>query len=424
MTFLVADNSKIIQLRPAILALLAIGGLFVLSLNNGGITAAMLGLAGVLAGISLFQASFGFSASWRALVRDGKTHGLRVQLLMFALVGTIVLPLIAFGGGAYRGALAPFGVAVILGAFLFGIGMQIAGACASGSMYAAASGSVKSVVTIIGFIIGVTAAVASFETWSVWPVVPTVSLIHSFGGYGAVAAHLGLSSLALLLAYGYERFRRGKVEGLLSDKAGNTGLLERWPLVWGAIGLGIAALLIVLLSGRPWALISAYALWGSKIAALTGADVSFWGHWAANPDILEKSIFADAASVIDLGVVGGAMLAAAVTGRFALRGSLPLKGLLLALIGGIVMGFGARLSVGCNIGAFFSGIISGSMHGWVWGIFALAGTATALGLQALGTKLWSVMRTTLLLHTTARGKTTAVASTTPAVSTTTPAAAA
>ena len=102
---------------------------------------------------------------------------------------------------------------------------------------------------------------------------------------------------------------------------------------------------------------------------------------------LEKSIFADAASVIDLGVIGGAMLAAAVTGRFSLRAGLPLKGLLLALIGGIVMGFGARLSVGCNIGAFFSGIVSGSMHGWVWGIFALAGTAVALRLQALGENL-------------------------------------
>jgi uncharacterized protein len=368
---------------PSLLAVLALGALTCLGFQNGGLAMAGLALAGALAGLSLLQASFGFTASWRALVLEGRTHGLRVQLLMFAVVGAVVMPLIAFGGGAYKGALAPVGVAVVLGAFLFGIGMQIAGACASGAMFAAGSGSLKNLVTIIGFIIGVTAAVGSFETWSAWPILPTVSLTHSFGGFGAVGIHLALCAFAVLLAMGYETLRRGRIEGLLVDRTGETRLFRRWPMLWGAIGLGIAAVLIVVLSGRPWALISAYALWGSKLVALTGEDVSFWGHWAANPDILEKSIFADAASVVDLGTIGGAMLAAALTGRFALRGGLPLKGILLALIGGIVMGFGARLSVGCNIGAFFSGIVSGSLHGWIWGVFALSGTAFALGLKTL-----------------------------------------
>ncbi len=104
--------------------------------------------------------------------------------------------------------------------------------------------------------------------------------------------------------------------------------------------------------------------------------------------MLDQSIFADAASVVDLATIAGAMLAAGVTGRFALRGGVPLKGLALALIGGLVMGFGARLSVGCNIGAFFSGIISGSLHGWIWGICALAGTACALGVAALARRLF------------------------------------
>jgi uncharacterized protein len=369
------------QTLPASIATLGLGLLAVLGFQHGGVTMAGLALAGALAGLALFQASFGFTASWRALVLEGRTHGLRVQLLMFAVVGAIALPLIAYGG--YRGALAPIGLAVVLGAFLFGIGMQIAGACASGSMFAAGSGSVKSVIIILGFIIGVTGAAWSFDTWSAWPILPTVSLTHQFGGLGAVGVHLALSATAIGLAIAYEHSRRGHVEGLLVDRTAETGLFSRWPMLWGAVGLGLAALLILLLSGRPWALISAYALWGSKLVALTGEDVSFWGHWAANPDILEKSIFGDAASITDLGVIGGAMLAAALTGRFAIRGGLPLRGLLLALIGGVIMGFGARLSVGCNIGAFFSGIISGSLHGWVWGIFALAGTAFALGVKSL-----------------------------------------
>jgi uncharacterized protein len=370
-----------IQRLPTIFAASALAALISLGLLHGGFAMVGLALAGALAGAALMQSSFGFTASWRALVLEGKTHGLRVQLIMFAVVGAIALPLIAWGG--YKGALAPIGVAIILGAFLFGIGMQIAGACASGSMFAAGSGSIKSLVTILGFIIGVTGAAWSFDTWSTWPILPTVSLTHQFGGFGAVGIHLALSAAAIGLAVAYERSRRGTVEGLLVDRTAETSLWGRWPLLWGAVGLGVAALAILLLSGRPWALISAYALWGSKLVALTGEDVSFWGHWAANPDVLEKSIFGDAASVTDLAAIAGAMLAAALTGRFVIRGGLPVRGLLLALIGGIVMGFGARLSVGCNIGAFFSGIVSGSLHGWIWGVFALVGTGFALGIKSL-----------------------------------------
>ena len=38
------------------------------------------------------------------------------------------------------------------------------------------------------------------------------------------------------------------------------------------------------------------------------------------------------------------------------------------------MGYGARLSFGCNVGALFSGIASGSLHGWVWFSFAFIGS--------------------------------------------------
>jgi uncharacterized protein len=381
------------QSKLAAFAAAVLIGISILAYQNIGIAGAGLVIAGGLAGISLFQASFGFTASWKALVVDGRTHGLRVQLLMFGVVGAIALPMIAFGDGAFRGSLAPVSLAVVLGAALFGIGMQISGACASGAMFTAGSGSIRSVFTIIGFITGVTAAVATFESWSVWPSMETVSLTHSFGGYGAVAVHIAVTAAALGLAALYERYRRGHVEGLLVDQnAGSslpTRLLGRWPMLYGAVGLGVAALLILALSGRPWALISAYALWGSKLVALTGEDVSFWGHWAANPAILDRSIFSDAASVVDLAAITGATLAASLTGRFVWRGGLPLRSVAIALIGGIVMGFGARLSVGCNIGAFFSGIISGSLHGWVWGIFALTGTALAIGVRSLAARLFA-----------------------------------
>jgi uncharacterized protein len=51
-----------------------------------------------------------------------------------------------------------------------------------------------------------------------------------------------------------------------------------------------------------------------------------------------------------------------------------------AVLGGLLMGYGARLAYGCNIGAYLGGIASMSLHGWVWGIMALLGTW--MGLRA------------------------------------------
>ena len=52
-----------------------------------------------------------------------------------------------------------------------------------------------------------------------------------------------------------------------------------------------------------------------------------------------------------------------------------------AVIGGLLLGYGARLASGCNIGAFFSGVASGSLHGWMWFIAAFAGTMVGTRLR-------------------------------------------
>ncbi|OJY40487.1 MAG: hypothetical protein BGP03_14565 [Pseudonocardia sp. 73-21] len=48
------------------------------------------------------------------------------------------------------------------------------------------------------------------------------------------------------------------------------------------------------------------------------------------------------------------------------------------VLGGILMGVGARLAGGCTIGAYLAGIASGSLSGWVRGAVALAGTWVGL----------------------------------------------
>ena len=74
-----------------------------------------------------------------------------------------------------------------------------------------------------------------------------------------------------------------------------------------------------------------------------------------------------------MGFVLGALLAAGLAGRFAPAWRIPARSLAAAVIGGLLLGYGARLAYGCNIGAFFSGVASGSLHGWLWFAAGLAG---------------------------------------------------
>jgi len=50
-------------------------------------------------------------------------------------------------------------------------------------------------------------------------------------------------------------------------------------------------------------------------------------------------------------------------------------------MGGLLMGYGARLGYGCNIGAYLGGLVSGSLHGLVWMIAAFAGSALAIRIK-------------------------------------------
>jgi hypothetical protein len=120
---------------------------------------------------------------------------------------------------------------------------------------------------------------------------------------------------------------------------------------------------------------SAFGLWGSKVLAALGVGVAAWPSWqsAGNAAALRASVFSDITSVMDIGILLGALLAAGLAGWFAPLWRVPLKSLLAAVLGGLMLGYGARISYGCNIGAYFSGIASSSIHGWLWFAAAFCG---------------------------------------------------
>jgi hypothetical protein len=75
---------------------------------------------------------------------------------------------------------------------------------------------------------------------------------------------------------------------------------------------------------------------------------------------------------MSIGIILGAMVMARLSNEFKFK--MP-KGELWvwALAGGLLMGWGSRPSLGCNIGAFFIRVAGGDPSGWLYGVGMVGG---------------------------------------------------
>lgn len=341
---------------------------------------------GAALGIALFHAAFGFAGAFRRLLAEGRGAGLRAQMVMLGLAVLLMLPAIGAGtlfGQPVRGFIFPAGIALLVGAFIFGIGMQLGGGCASGTLYTAAGGQgMRMWLTLLCFIAGATFAAQDMARWDAWPALPPLSLQGAVGTWPAVALSLLAFATVWAISVAIERRRHGMAEPL--GLRGGDLLRGPWPLVWGAVALALLNLLTLWLAGRPWAITAAFPLWGSRaIEALGWDDPAFWPYWEdpTRTEALLRPLLADRITVMNLGLMAGAFLAAALAGH---RGGwqMPRPGAALAsILGGLLLGYGAVLAFGCNISAYFGGIASGSLHGWVWIFPALLGNWVGLKLR-------------------------------------------
>lgn len=148
-----------------------------------------------------------------------------------------------------------------------------------------------------------------------------------------------------------------------------------WPYWLGGVLLALANIILFLLTDDPWGITTFFVLLGAAGFKLIGYDISQWSY--INNIIQDKGILTYLLTyketILNLGIVVGALLSILLAAQFRLRGKWKWKRGLSALLGGFLMGYGARIAGGCNIGAMVSGISSMSLHGWIFTGFVFLG---------------------------------------------------
>lgn len=252
----------------------------------------------------------------------------------------------------------------ILGGLVFGVGMVLAGGCASGVTYRVGEGMVGAMVAVAGFgLAGLMSAMGVLN-----PIVKflqdTTKVSVGEGQSPTLFNLLGITYpvavlvIVILVALIWFIARpKGSEEEAHSGSLGERIFKRGWG--WAATGIvigiiGIAAYPLSAATGRNYPL------------GITGGWINIW----QTSIIPEKVLSWEGLEV--LGIVVGAAIAALIAREFSLRAPEP-KVILQTFLGGFLMAFGAVCSQGCNIGHVLSGVPMLSFGSILGGISIILG---------------------------------------------------
>ena len=344
--------------RVPLAALLA--AFFVFLVLAVSVRQAALLLVGVGMGMALAGARFGFTTGWRQLIEHRDPQGVTGQVLLLALASLAALPLLGQFSELHA-ALGPPSVSLLVGAFVFGLTMQIADGCGSGTLYKAGMGVPLNMGILPLFALGSFLGSVHLDRWLALGQIEPVGFSTALGTAGALALTFGLLALTLLLVRAWVG-------------PGRQWLARRW--VWGALALALLATLNLLLAGQPWGVVYGFGLWAGKVSTALGlfdpASNAFWSQ-PGNSQRIAQTVLMDVTTITNIGILGGALWISAKAGAQPTK-PLDRQQWVVGLIAGFLLGYSSRLAFGCNVGAMVSGISTGSLHGWLWVPLAFAGS--------------------------------------------------
>lgn len=260
--------------------------------------------------------------------------------------------------------IAPVSWVLILGSLSFGFGMAIAGSCISAQLYRLGEGLLSAIFAFLGIIIGFVLAFLSWNYLYLSSIqqAPLIWFPHYFGYQGSIIVQiLLLTMLALVLVKLHKQQNEKKI------------IQQWWNVKWQTYVGGILVALIAIIAFLRVSPLGVTAEIGS--IARTSA-----GYFNILPVRLEgldtlrgcitiiKETFWSNNGLFIFGVVLGSFALATFSGDFKIQ--IPkIKESIRSFVGGILMGFGSMLALGCTVGTLLSGIMAASLSGWIFLLF-------------------------------------------------------
>lgn len=160
-------------------------------------------------------------------------------------------------------------------------------------------------------------------------------------------------------------------------------MAAEWPYWAAGVVLAGVNTALVATQGHPWGVTGPITNIGGRLLQGLGLHPEGWAYFQLEQvtDTFRGFDGLDGLLWLNLGVVAGAVIASSLAGECRLRPiRRPVRTILLATGGGLLMGYGTRLSLGCNAGALLGGIPSSSLHGWLFLAAAFLGVLIGMRL--------------------------------------------
>ncbi len=368
-----------------------IGAAYTLNSTPGfGAKASLSLLIGAALGITFQRGRFCFFCILRDFIEERNSSGLFAILAALAVGGVgYAIVFGAFLPNSFTGRLPPGAhigpvswVLVMAGA-AFGVGMALSGACISGHLYRLGEGYSRAPLALFGSLVGFGLGFFTWQTVYLNGIsrAPTAWLPATLGYGGSLAVHLAiLSVIAIALLRFLPAPGPASTERLTLRAVWNRVFNQRWnPLVTGAI-VGIIGM-VAYFRVEPLGVTSQLGSLSRTVldgAGLLDGRLNGLDGFAGCATVVVQTITENGWLIGGLAV--GSLAVVLLAGRFKLS-SLTLRGGVTALLGGVLMGWGAMLALGCTVGTLLSGISAFAVSGWVFALATFGGVWLGIRLK-------------------------------------------
>lgn len=348
---------------------------------------------GMLIGFVFVHFGFGFAGNWQRFFELKESAGIRSHLWLLGIGSLVFFPALTFlpdMGITANGLIRPVGLNVLIGAFIFGIGMGLLGNCSSGTIRLLAEFRFRYYWVMACMVIGGTFAASQFEFWARFEQWGLFSFAINVNWVVGLVIHAVAFFIIYQIFIKIEQRHCGKVTPLFGSEYKDY-LLNISPLIWAAAVLVLLNLSLLILSGFPWGVSWIFPKFGILTMDALGieSDWEFWQYTAMNEERIFAPVEDDTILMTSFGFFAGIalyhLLSHIAQGKEKSKriqlDPFNLKKLVISTTAGLIMGFGAVTAFGCNIGGFFSAIVSGSLHGWLWFASAFVAMGLTIGLM-------------------------------------------